>query len=195
MIKDVVVAILWGGIAVGSAPWWGGTERVGWRHRIALGAAIAAMDVAALMGDRHWLWTDAGLLGIWMVVADIDWREHIIPNRLVLLTVFWGLIMTPWTQAAFLSHVGMGLGLVGFYLLVHLFTRGGLGMGDVKFSGAQGFVLGWPQGVLASAMGVWAAGLYALILLLAFHRKRRHAIALGPFLAFGGLLGLLGIMH
>lgn len=134
-------------------------------------------------------------MGLWTVVAYVDAKERIIPNRFVLLTMLWGIMVTPWTLHIAIQDMATGLGLFAFYLLVHFVTSGGLGMGDVKFSGAQGFVLGWPQGLLASVVGLWAAGLYSLILLMVFRRSRGQAIALGPFLVLGGLTGLVGLLH
>lgn len=195
MISNAAAALACAVVLSVAAPWWGSAELAGRRHRVAVGAAIFSLGVTARFLDPHWLWTYSVLAGLWTVVAYVDWREKIIPNRLVLLTVLWGLAMMPWTLPGFVADLATGTGLFLFYLLVNLLTRGGLGMGDVKFSGAQGFVLGWPQGLLASAMGVWAAGIYSVVLLLAFHQGRRHAIALGPFLVLGGLLGMMGIVH
>jgi leader peptidase (prepilin peptidase)/N-methyltransferase len=122
----------------------------------------------------------------------VDATERIIPNRLVVLSLGWSFATYPWTHFFAASSVACGLGLGLLLLLVHITTRGGLGMGDVKYSVALGVALGWPEGLLALVAGIWAAGLYALVLILARKAKRQDSIPLGPFLVFGGLLGLLG---
>ncbi len=182
-------------LAALSAPWWGGGLAVPWAHRLSVAGSIVALNMGGLFFDKHWDPNFAVFVSLWTVMAYVDWRERIIPNRLILLTVGWGVIATPWSGRLLLVNVATGAGLLIFFFLINLVTRGGVGMGDVKFSGAEGFALGWPQGLLALAMGIWAAGIYALALVLFFRRTRQQAIALGPFLALGGFLGLLGVIH
>ncbi|HBQ94624.1 MAG: A24 family peptidase [Firmicutes bacterium] len=195
-----VVLNLWVGLAVGAimagfAAYWGLTEHVSWILRGIIAVVVVVLAVTCAWYDGRWDWTGDIYLGIWTVVAYVDWKEQIIPNRWVVATLLWGIISTPWTDALIIHNGLTALGLFLFYVLVYVVSRGGLGLGDVKFAGAQGLVLGWPQGLLASLIGLWAAGIYSLLLLLVFRRPRSQAIALGPFLVLGGFAGLLGVWH
>lgn len=82
-------------------------------------------------------------------------------------------------------------GLVVFlaFFALALFLRGGLGMGDVKLAGMLGFLLGWAV-VPALVIGTLAGGVVAAVL-LAGSKTRRTTIAYGPYLAVGGMVGVL----
>ncbi len=195
-----LVANLWpscgiAGIMAITASYWGMTLKVSWRSRVLVACIIVVLSGLFSWYDGNWTKVDDVYVGLWTVVAYIDWKEQIIPNRWVIGTLTWRMITMSWVPPLVASSIATGLGLLGFYFLVHFVTRGGLGMGDVKFSGSQGMALGWPQGLLASVIGLWAAGLFSLILLLVFRRSRSQTIALGPFLVMGGFAGLLGILH
>lgn len=190
----VTGALTFGIAAALAGPYWGGRRPPSWGLRGVLGLAVVVISLAAVWGDRHWqAWGD-GLVAIGAIVAAVDGLDRIIPNRWVVATAAWGMAAGGgWLH--WMSAVGTGLGLFVFYLLVHVATRGGLGMGDVKYGGALGLALGWPAGFLAMAVAVWAAGIYALAMLLLRKKGRKDTIALGPFLAFGGIIGVLGRLH
>jgi prepilin peptidase CpaA len=57
--------------------------------------------------------------------------------------------------------------LVGFALMIALYAIGGLGAGDVKFVAALGAWLGLPLTLYVLIAGCLAAGVYAIILLVA----------------------------
>ncbi len=169
--------------------WWGAQRMVPhWLIAVATGALLASL---------WWIWrqnswVDAGYIGIWLLVAVIDANERIIPNRLVALSVLWSLVTFVWAARPVTASVGCGAGLLLTFLLIHFLTRGGIGMGDVKYSGAVGLALGWPLGLVALVLGIWTGGIYALVLLLMRAVKRHDSIPLGPFLVFGAILGLVG---
>lgn len=68
-------------------------------------------------------------------------------------------------------------------------------MGDVKFAGVLAFALGYPAGLVSMVAGIWAAGLYAVVLLVRKKNVRTQKMPLGPFLALGGLVGFLDLLH
>ncbi|MCL5971193.1 MAG: A24 family peptidase [Firmicutes bacterium] len=173
--------------------WWGGQAAIASNLRWIATLVMAATTVVVLVVLRSYdPWVAVGYLGLWLVIAMVDATERIIPNRLVTLSLAWSFATYPWTHFFVVTSVACGLGLGLLLLLVHILTRGGLGMGDVKYSVALGVALGWPEGLLALVAGIWAAGLYALVLVLARKAKRHDSIPLGPFLVLGGLLGLMG---
>ena len=74
-------------------------------------------------------------------------------------------------------------------LALHLLSRGGLGMGDVKLVGALGVAVANPTavGVIVcvafSSAALWAA---VNVLIRRYHRQSR--LAFGPFILFGAWL-------
>jgi len=78
--------------------------------------------------------------------------------------------------------------------LVALVSRGGLGAGDVRLGAVLAMYagwLGWSQAATAVAAGVAAAGVVALLLVVAGRATRRTRIALGPFLILAAVATVL----
>lgn len=153
--------------------------------------ALAWVAVYARFGPTWAFAQGAVLLTLLVAVTVIDLRHHLIPNRLLLagaavagpLTLGAGLV--PWADAL-LGAMTCG----GLLLAVAVLSRGGMGGGDVKLGALLGLVLGWRLGLLALAVGFVAGALVASALLLSGRKRRRDAIAFGPFLAAGAAVAL-----
>jgi leader peptidase (prepilin peptidase)/N-methyltransferase len=130
--------------------------------------------------------------GVVVVLAAIDIRQRIIPNRIVLpataIVLFTRIAFFPAHSAEFLvASVVAGASL----LALNLITRAGIGMGDVKFALLMGATLGW------SAFGAMAIGCFAIfpvalvVLIRGGLTARKSWLPFGPFLAFGTLVVLI----
>jgi leader peptidase (prepilin peptidase) / N-methyltransferase len=124
-----------------------------------------------------------------VAVSVVDLERHIIPNRIVLpaaavvLAAQTLLFPSPeWALAAF--------GAALFLFLAALAYPAGMGMGDVKLALLLGAMLGWTAPV--AMMIAMIAALVPSIVLLVRHgtAARKMGIPFGPFLAFGGIVGL-----
>ncbi|MBX5466517.1 MAG: A24 family peptidase [Firmicutes bacterium] len=173
-------------------PWAGGGTVPSWRRRGYAAGTAAVLGGWMAFALPNWpSWLVAALAAVWAAVAWVDGTEAIIPNRLVALTVALGGLGRAfghdglWPQA-----VLMGVGLFLFLGVAHLWSRGGLGMGDVKFGAALGFALAWPTAVWTTALGLWTAAAWAGIGMWLGRRPPKRAIALGPFLVLGAVIGL-----
>ncbi len=138
------------------------------------------------------------LLAFALPLAVIDVRTRRLPNRL--------------TGAAFVAVTGLvGLerhfgdawrrGLLAavasvlIYLLAHLLSRGGVGMGDVKFAAAIGMWSGsisWSCAAVAVEFAWMSAALVAMALLALRRTTLRSSLPFGPFMAIG-VLGAAGL--
>jgi leader peptidase (prepilin peptidase) / N-methyltransferase len=124
-----------------------------------------------------------------VAVSVVDLERHIIPNRIVLpaaAVVLAGqtlLLPSPeWALAA--------LGASLFLFLAALAYPAGMGMGDVKLALLLGAMLGRTVPV-AMMVGMIAALVPATFLLIRHgSAARKMGIPFGPFLAFGGIVGL-----
>lgn len=177
--------------------WWGAPVTMRQRALAALvafalgeGAGLAARSTAAFAD----LWWFAPAIALLVIVAVVDRLHQIIPNRLVALMALWALA-SRWHYGHWVSAAVVALGVFLFYLAVNLVTSNGLGMGDVKFAAVLALALGYPAGLVSLVFGMWAAGIYAVFLLLWRRRQKTQFMALGPFLAFGGMVGLLLMLH
>ncbi|KJL45958.1 Type 4 prepilin-like proteins leader peptide-processing enzyme [Microbacterium hydrocarbonoxydans] len=141
----------------------------------------------------------AGLIGIgvWLLVIDI--RTHRLPNRIVLPTLLAVVLL------AVLDAVAMGesgalvralWGLVilgGFYALLRIASRAGMGGGDVKLAALIGVVLGWHSWTalaVGAASAFVLAALYALALIALRRATGSTRIAFGPWMIIGAVLGV-----
>ena len=89
---------------------------------------------------------------------------------------------------------GLGAGL--FLFLFAVIFRGALGMGDVKLGGVLGLYLSGSV-VVAIVAGILAGGVAAVIVLArtGIRAGAKTKIAYGPYLAIGGIVGLLAGPH
>src|ERR671937_873325 len=122
-------------------------------------------------------------------VAAIDLERRILPNRIVLPTLFVVLVaQLAINPGRYLECVLCALGAGLFLLVPSLVRRGAVGMGDVKLAALLGAALG-KLVAAALTLGFFAAGGAALLLVATRSRTAlRQEIPLGPFLA-GGAIG------
>lgn len=140
------------------------------------------------------------LLGIsaWLIVIDV--RTHRLPNRIVLPTLA-ALTALAVIDALFtgecdpLIRALLGtLALGGFYALLRLISRSGMGGGDVKLAAVIGLVLGWHswEALMIGAASAFVLGsLHALILMLLRRADGSTRIAFGPWMIAGAVFGIL----
>ena len=140
---------------------------------LATGVAPSALAVLYIAAVTPWL--------LWF-----DMRAHRLPNVLVVPGIGVGLLACAgeWVVSGRVPVVAMvaGVGYAGFLFVMHLI--GGMGMGDVKLSGALGLA-SWDITValLSPVVAFLVGGLVSVILLIAGRRGQR--IAFGPFLLGG----------
>jgi leader peptidase (prepilin peptidase)/N-methyltransferase len=135
-----------------------------------------------------------------LVLSSTDFERRIIPNNLSYPAIAaaaafcWAWpdrdVTDILTGAAF--AVGVGIALFGFGEAVGRMlgvNATPFGMGDVKLIILIGLLLGWPVVLTGLFIGVILAGLPALVLIVI--GRGRGVFAYGPYLALGGLVGLL----
>lgn len=154
----------------------------------ALTAALVA-GCFALFGLTAFALLAAGFCCVLVVLAAIDARHRIVPNRIVLPAAAIALVAhtlidpsPEWILAA--------LGAAGFLFAVVLAYPAGLGMGDVKLALLLGAVLG-ASVTVALMIGLLAALVPAAVL-FARHgsEARKMAVPLVPFLSLGAFVAL-----
>ena len=137
------------------------------------------------------------IVGIRLIV--IDARTHRLPNRIVLptlgavvLLVVIDAIATGEGERMLRSLLG-GLLLGGFYALMRVLSRQGVGGGDVKLAAVIGVVLGWHgwTTLMVGALAAFVLGaLYALVLMAMRRANRSTRIAFGPWMIIGAALAI-----
>lgn len=170
-------------------------ESIGARYPIVEAVTAALFAAVAVV---HYQDTTMLVLGLVMVaflvpIAAIDIDIRKIPNKLTLpaavLAVALGTALDPAGQPERLL-AAMAFG--GALALPALLAPSGMGMGDAKLVAVLGLFLGWaviPAFFVAFATGT-IVGIGVMI-----HKGmaagRKTAVPFGPFLALGGVVGLL----
>lgn len=171
------------------------------RDRVALtaGTGVGWAAAAAYLGVSWALPAVLYLVVLATALTAVDVRAHRLPNRLVLgsYPVVAGLLVLSvadgdrtWTAVATAGAWGVGL----FVLLLVTAVTGPVGGGDIKLAGLVGAYLGWADGGSAVLLGILVTALSAAVVAavgLALRRMSRDsALAYGPFLLLGALVGV-----
>ncbi len=126
------------------------------------------------------------------IVTLTDLERRIIPNLVLFTGVVVCLAIAVPTDPAgvperFIAAVAAG----GVFFLVALAYPAGMGLGDVKLAAAMGLFLG--RAIAPAILVGLLAGSVVGLALIARHgtSARKMAIPFGPFLALGGVVGLL----
>ena len=141
----------------------------------------------------------AGLIGIGVWLLAIDIRTHRLPNRIVLPTLL-AMVLLAVLDAVAMGESGAlvralwGLEILGgFYALLRIASRAGMGGGDVKLAALIGVVLGWHSWTalaVGAASAFVLAALYALALIALRRATGSTRIAFGPWMIIGAVLGV-----
>jgi prepilin signal peptidase PulO-like enzyme (type II secretory pathway) len=132
------------------------------------------------------------LCAVLVGVTAVDLRYRIIPNRVVLPAALVGYAISVALAPGRWLELIVGALAAGLIMLIaSIASRGGLGMGDVKLSLMLGAFLG--RGVGVALIGGLLAACVPSIAIMLLHGKsgRRMTLALGPYLALGGVIALL----
>lgn len=154
------------------------------------------------MDIRDWFVIAAhgALLGIggWLTVVDA--RTHRLPNRIVLPTLvivlaLAGVDAAATGQASALIRALLGMVILGgFYAVLRLRGREGMGGGDVKLAAVIGVVLGWhgwQQLAVGAASAFVLGALYATALIVLRRANGSTRIAFGPWMIIGAAVGIV----
>jgi leader peptidase (prepilin peptidase)/N-methyltransferase len=154
--------------------------------------ALYLLTVAVLWGDA----TEVAL-GLFFVTALLaitltDLDRRVIPNKILLVAVVAAVAIVAVGDPSSLPERAIAAAAAGGVLfLVALAYPRGMGLGDVKLAAVMGFYLG--RNVAPALLVALLAGSIVGLGLIARYgvQARKMAIPFGPFLALGGVVGLL----
>jgi leader peptidase (prepilin peptidase) / N-methyltransferase len=158
---------------------------------LALGTLYAAIVLV--------LWGDAGEIALGLVFATVlaavtltDLERRVIPNKILAVAAVLAVAISAIADPASLPERALAAAAAGGLLfLAALAYPRGMGLGDVKLAAVMGLFLG--REVAAAILVALLVGSLVGLTMIARHgaAARKRAIPFGPFLALGGIVGLL----
>jgi leader peptidase (prepilin peptidase)/N-methyltransferase len=158
-------------------------------------AAVGVLYAATVLV----LWDDPGEVALGLVFVTVlvavtltDLERRIIPNKILLVAAVLGVAIAAIADPGSLPERALAAAAAGGLLfLAALAYPGGMGLGDVKLAAVMGLFLG--RNVAPAILVALLAGSAAGLAMIARHGAgaRKRAIPFGPFLALGGIVGLL----
>ena len=137
---------------------------------------------------------------LWLgVIAYIDLKKKIIPNKLLLCgVIFWGIAVAievfaakiPAKQTLTFSLLG-ALIIGGILLVIALLVKTALGMGDVKLFTVLGLLYGLFDTYSILLYTIIIMAVISVILLIAKKVDRKTAVPMAPFAVLGFLINVL----
>jgi leader peptidase (prepilin peptidase)/N-methyltransferase len=127
-----------------------------------------------------------------VTITLTDLEHRIIPNVVLIAAAVAGLGIVAATDPDSLPERGIAAAAAGGFLLVAAIAwSGGMGMGDVKLGAVMGLYLG--RAVAPALLVAFAIGAVVGVGVMLRHgaAARKTALPFGPFLAAGGVVGLL----
>jgi leader peptidase (prepilin peptidase)/N-methyltransferase len=159
---------------------------------IELLTALAFGAIVLLNGfDKQLIW-ELPFAAMLIAVAGIDLEHRIIPNKVLLPAAVFGAAAAAALRPDALPELAVaGAGAFAAFLLTAIAYPAGMGMGDVKLAGVMGLYLG--TAVIPALFVAFLAGTLVGLAVIARHGSagRKKGVPFGPFLAVGGLVGLL----
>jgi leader peptidase (prepilin peptidase)/N-methyltransferase len=159
---------------------------------IELATGVAFAVIALVNGFDLDLLLELPFAAMLITVAGIDLEHRIIPNKILLPLGVWGLAATAFVDASALPEALIGGGAAfTFMFLIALVHPKGMGMGDVKLAAVMGVYLG--ASIAPALLIGFLAGSIVGVAVMAKHGAagRKRGVPFAPFLALGGLVGLL----
>jgi leader peptidase (prepilin peptidase)/N-methyltransferase len=158
---------------------------------LAVGIAFAATAVV-LRDQGAELALGLVFVAVLAAITLTDLERRVIPNTILLVGAILGVAIVLATDPGSLpERAAAAAGGGGFLLLIALIYPRGMGMGDVKLAAVMGLFLA-ASVVPALFVGIALGALVGFALMLRHGPEaRKHAIPFGPFLAIGGVVGLL----
>lgn len=157
-----------------------------------LATAAAFALVVAVNGVDTDLLFELPFAAVLVVLAAIDLERRVVPNPIILVAAFYGVVAVAVADPGALpEHALAAIAAFGAFVALALAYPAGMGMGDVKLAGVMGLYLG--ISVVPALLVAFLTGSLTGLALIARGGvgERKRGVPFVPFLALGGLVGLL----
>lgn len=155
-------------------------------------AALYALVVAVFWGDGTEIALGLVFVTMLMAITLTDLDRRIIPNKVLLVASAAAIVIVAIGNPGSIPERAIAaVAAGGVFFVAALAYPKGMGLGDVKLAAVMGLFLG--RNVAPALIVALLAGSVVGIAIIAREgaAARRQALPFGPFLALGGVVGLL----
>jgi leader peptidase (prepilin peptidase) / N-methyltransferase len=166
---------------------------ISWRYPIVeLTTAALWLGAYGVLGRSAQFVVAIVLISALIAITAIDLTHQIIPDVITLPGIVVGVVANLVTGRVDWRESLIGIAVGGtIFLVIIVASGGGMGGGDMKLAAMLGAFLGWKVTLASLFVAVMLGGALAVTLLVAGRLRRKDPIPFGPFLAIGGMVGLL----
>jgi leader peptidase (prepilin peptidase)/N-methyltransferase len=130
------------------------------------------------------------MIALWLlfsgaiIITVIDFQTMLIPDFAVIMTAAGGALWALMRGHLIVSLITAAV-VFGIFFLIHLFSKNGMGFGDVEYIGALALYL-TPISIVWAVLIASVSAIIFTIPMLATHKaNRKTRVPFGPFLAIG----------
>lgn len=140
-----------------------------------------------------------GFCSALVAITFIDLDFQIIPDRITFPGIAAGLLAgsllmpDPFDRYSMLGYKTSLIGFLtggGLFYIIAVFSKGGMGGGDIKMMAMVGALMGWKSALLTTFLGSLTGAVFGVALMIFRGKGRKTKIPFGPFLALGALITL-----
>lgn len=149
--------------------------------------------------DVFWTYRWQIAISMLIPIAVIDYKEHIIPNKLLLIgsiftvvTIGTQIVISPEYIVSILGNAFIGLVAGGgIFFFASILVKNGIGAGDIKMFILLGFLVAFRGifNVLLYSMVISA--ICAIVLLISKNKTTKDELPLAPFTLIGTIISVL----
>src|SRR3989338_3108179 len=136
---------------------------------------------------------ELAIIFILLCLIFFDYIYYILPDKVI----FTGLAISVGYKVIFdapslINSSISGLALALFFAILYVVARGQwLGVGDVKLALLIGFILGYPIGILAIIIAVWAGAIWGMGMIVFKRANLKTALPFGVFMGLAAILSII----
>ncbi|NLI63648.1 MAG: prepilin peptidase [Bacteroidales bacterium] len=175
--------------------------RIKWTIIIVFISGIIFFLIAHLLYDKNIINALKWQLSIMIMIpiGDIDHKEQIIPNKLLLIGLIFTLplliIEIIVTEVVILSVILSSLlGAIvagGIFFISSLIVKNGVGAGDIKMYFTLGLLVGFVGIFNVLLYSMVLSAIFGIVLIVSKKKKSKDSLPLAPFTLFGVILAIL----
>jgi len=131
------------------------------------------------------------IISIFTIIFIVDLKTFIIPDKILIPTILISLFYVILFQGDIVNRlIGAGIWFL-FFLAINVFSKGKwMGFGDVKLAILLGFLVSWPNILVAMFLSFFLGAIIGVGLILIKNKGMKTEVPFAPFLITGTIIAV-----